>query len=879
MNDFVTRHIGTNTKDQKHMLAALGIASTKTLIAQAIPTAILSAHQPQLPTALEEPQALARLQTIANRNQVSRSMIGMGYYDTHTPTAIRRNLLENPGWYTAYTPYQAEISQGRLEILLLFQHLICELTAMEIANASLLDEATACAEAMSLMLRLRKDRSRKRFYIGADCHPQNLAVVRTRAAALNIEITVGASTAYPQTDDYFGALLHYPESSGALTDPRAAIAAFHASGALVAIATDLLALTLLIPPGEINADIALGSTQRYGMPMGYGGPHAAFFATRRAYQRQIPGRIIGISRDTRGKHAYRMALQTREQHIRRDKATSNICTAQALPAMVATLYAIHHGATGLKRIATKVHQQAIRLANALQQAGYPLAHQHYFDTLCVITNDRSAIIRQRAQDAGVDLRPYAADRLGIACDETTTEADLAAVLQAFAPQAKLPHPMSHGTTAIPAPLRRNSSYLTHPQFSRYHSETAIMRWLRERQTKDIALDRAMIPLGSCTMKLNAASEMTPILWPQFCNLHPFAPRERTHGYQQLITELQTWLKAITGFAAFSLQPNAGAQGEYAGLLAIRRYHTARHQAARNICLIPASAHGTNPASAIMAGMQVITIPCDPQGNIDRAILRTQAKKYADTLAALMITYPSTHGIFETAIHEICSIVHQYGGQVYMDGANFNAMVGLIRPAEIGADVMHLNLHKTFCIPHGGGGPGMGPIGVQPHLADYLPDTPTAEAVSAVSAAPYGSAMILPITWMYIAMMGAPGLKAATIAAILHANYLAMRLQPHYPVLFHGEHGRVAHECIIDLRPFKNYGVTVEDVAKRLIDYGFHAPTVAFPVADTMMIEPTESEPLEEMERFIAAMIAIREEIRELEEGQADSKNNLLKNAP
>ncbi|MEK0083595.1 aminomethyl-transferring glycine dehydrogenase [Benzoatithermus flavus] len=887
---FVSRHIGPREDEIGAMLAAIGVGSLDELIERTVPAAIRSTRPLDLPPARTEAEALAALRAIASRNRVCTSLIGMGYYGTHTPAVILRNVLENPGWYTAYTPYQAEVSQGRLEALLNYQQMVADLTGMELANASLLDEATAAAEAMTMAHRITKSKA-SAFFVDERCHPQTIAVVRTRAHYLGIPIQVGDPLADLDGKTVFGALFQYPASDGAIRDLRPAIEAVRQANGIVAVAADLLALTLLTPPGELGADIVLGSAQRFGVPMGYGGPHAAFFATRDAYKRSMPGRIIGVSVDSRGKPALRMALQTREQHIRREKATSNICTAQVLLAVIAGFYAVYHGPEGLTRIARRVHGLTCLLASGLKALGVEVETEAFFDTLTVRVPERAHELLIVARDAGINLRHVDADRLGISLDETTDHEVVRRVLAVFDVEhaKRLDLASLDDTTTIPEVFRRGSPFLTHPVFHRYRSETEMLRYLRKLQGKDIALDRAMIPLGSCTMKLNATAEMIPITWPEFAHLHPFAPPEQAAGYQALFHDLEAWLKEITGFDAVSLQPNAGSQGEYAGLLAIRAWHDSRGDRARDVCLIPSSAHGTNPASAVMAGMRVVVVGCDANGNIDLADLEAKAEQHKERLAALMVTYPSTHGVFEEGIKDICAIVHGRGGQVYMDGANLNALVGLARPAEIGADVCHMNLHKTFCIPHGGGGPGMGPIGVKAHLAPFLPNHPVVtgvnpydreHSVGAVSAAPWGSAAILPISWTYIAMMGGPGLTRATQVAILNANYVARRLAPHYPVVYTGRNGMVAHECIIDIRGIKEAtGITAEDIAKRLVDYGFHAPTMSWPVPETMMIEPTESESLAELDRFCEAMIAIREEIRAIEQGRADRVDNVLKHAP
>ena len=891
--DFIRRHIGPTEQQVTHMLATLGLDSLEQIVERAVPDSIVSRSPLTLTEAVSERAILNHLGAMRERNLVNISMIGMGYYGTLMPEVIKRNVLENPGWYTAYTPYQAEISQGRLEALLNYQQMVIDLTGMELANASMLDEATAAAEAMAMAHRLSKSRS-LRFLVDTDCHPQTIAVLQTRARYFDFEIVLGDAHALLHEGEYFGALLQYPGSSGALRDHSAFISTAHERGMLVSMASDLLSLVLLKPPGEMNADIVVGSAQRFGVPMGYGGPHAAFFATRERFVRAMPGRIIGVSRDRDGRIALRMALQTREQHIRREKATSNICTAQVLLAVIAGFYAVYHGPKGLHLIAGRVHRLLQILVSGLKRLGYPLAHAAFFDTVTLHVPNRARHYAARAREAGINLRVVDADHLGIAFDETINRQAVRALWRVFARDDadELDFKALDATVeeCIPLDLRRASAILSHAVFERYHSETEMMRYMRRLARRDIALDRAMIPLGSCTMKLNAAVEMQALSYPEFADLHPFVPLDQAQGYQRLFEELTAMLVDLTGFAAFSLQPNAGSQGEYAGLLVIRKYHEVRGEGARDVCLIPASAHGTNPASAAMAGLRVVVVECDESGNVDIADLRSKAAQHAPQLACLMITYPSTHGVFEASIIELCDIVHEHGGQVYMDGANFNALVGICRPAEIGADVMHINLHKTFAIPHGGGGPGMGPIGVKPHLAPYLPDHPVvggvnpdagpAGTVGAVSAAPWGSASILSISWAYIAMMGASGLRRATMVAILAANYVATRLKDHYPVLYTGRNGMVAHECIIDLRAIKaSTGITVDDLAKRLADYGFHAPTMSFPVADTLMIEPTESENLRELDRFCEAMIKIRAEIAAVATGHADKDNNPLKNAP
>jgi glycine dehydrogenase len=879
---FARRHIGPDEAEIAHMLSAVGADSLGALIEQTVPAAIRMDGPLAVAPALTETQALAALKAMADANTVARPMIGMGYHGTHTPTVVLRNVLENPGWYTAYTPYQAEISQGRLEALLTFQQMVMDLTGFDLANASLLDEATAAAEAMAMAHRLAASRANG-FFVDADTHPQTVAVLRTRAASHGIEVIVG-DPAGMDASAVFGALLSYPASSGAIRDIRPAVAKLHAAGALAVVATDLLALTLLTPPAELGADVAIGSAQRFGVPMGFGGPHAAFFATRDAYKRSCPGRIIGVSHDSAGRPALRMALQTREQHIRRDKATSNICTAQALLAVMAAMYAVWHGPEGLARIARRAARLAAIAAEGLRRGGVEVATAAFFDTFTVRVPGRAAEIADRAKAAGLLLRRVDADTLGVSCDETTTREDVAALWSAFGVAADVADLDAAVDGAPPRDFARRTGYLTHPVFHQHRSETEMLRFLRRLQSKDIALDRSMIPLGSCTMKLNATSEMIPITWPGFADIHPFAPAAHTAGYRKLFASLENQLCAITGFAAVSLQPNAGSQGEYAGLLAIRGYHESRGDHDRKVCLIPSSAHGTNPASAAMAGMEVVVVKCTARGDIDVADLTARADQHADRLAALMVTYPSTHGVFEAAIKDICRIVHERGGQVYMDGANLNALVGLARPADIGADVCHMNLHKTFCIPHGGGGPGVGPIGVAAHLAPFLPSHPMVDPAQgwggAVSAAPWGSALILPISWAYIAMMGPDGLKRATEVAILNANYVAERLKAHFPVVYAGAGGRVAHEVILDMRQIRaETGIGVEDVAKRLMDYGFHAPTMSWPVPETLMVEPTESESLAELDRFCDAMIAIRREIADVASGAADSADNPLKHAP
>ncbi|MFC5525747.1 aminomethyl-transferring glycine dehydrogenase [Rhodanobacter ginsengisoli] len=875
---FIERHIGPNDAEIAQMLRVIGHDSLDAMTDAIVPSSIKSPAPLALPQAITEVEALARIRTIADKNQVFRTFIGQGYYGTHTPNVILRNILENPAWYTAYTPYQAEISQGRMEALINFQTLCADLTGMEIANASLLDEATAAAEAMTLAKRSCKSRSNV-FFVSSGVHPQTLEVVRTRAEALGIELHIGAD-AEAATLDSFGVLLQYPDTFGQIHDYRALADAAHARGALVAVATDLLALTLIAAPGEWGADIVVGNTQRFGVPFGNGGPHAAFMACRDAYKRSMPGRLIGVSLDAEGKTAYRLTLQTREQHIRREKATSNICTAQVLLAVMASMYAVYHGPDGLTRIARRTHRLAAILAGALNKAGVTVAGD-FFDTLHVSGVDADAI-HAKAQSRRINLRQIHGTCVGISLDETTTREDVIALAALFNVQIDDIDALDAATAdALPAALLRRSEFLTHPVFNTYHSEHELLRYMRALADKDLAMDRTMIPLGSCTMKLNATAEMIPVTWPEFGNIHPLAPTTQTAGYRELIDSLEAMLVECTGYDAVSLQPNSGAQGEYAGLLAIRAYHRSRGEAHRNICLIPESAHGTNPASAQLCGMQVVVTKCDANGNVDVEDIRRAAEQYSERLAALMITYPSTHGVFEEDVVAICEIVHAHGGQVYTDGANMNALVGVAKPGKWGSDVSHLNLHKTFCIPHGGGGPGVGPCAVKSHLAPFLPKTLGGEGeVGMVSAASYGSASILPISWMYITLMGQQGLRKASQVALLNANYISRRLAPHYATLYTGRNGLVAHECILDLRPLKDAtGIGAEDVAKRLIDFGFHAPTLSFPVAGTLMVEPTESESLHELDRFIDAMIQIREEIRAIEEGKLDREDNPLKHAP
>ncbi len=883
LSRFVARHIGPNDEEVSAMLAEVGFENLDDLINATVPKDIRLTNPLELPAGKSEQEALAELRQLAQQNKVVRNFIGAGYSDCVVPPVIQRNILENPGWYTAYTPYQAELAQGRLEALLNFQTMVTDLTALDIANASLLDEATAAAEAMALCHAVVG--GRRTFFVSQSCHPQTIAVVQTRAKPLGIEVVVGNHVSFAFSDQVFGVLLQYPATDGAVFDYEPFIKSAHDAGALAIVAADILALTLIRPPGEMGADVAVGSTQRFGVPLGGGGPHAAYFATRDQHKRHMPGRLVGVSHDAAGRPAYRLALQTREQHIRRDKATSNICTAQVLLAVMASMYAVYHGPEGLRQIARRVHDRTCHLADALEKLGYSLAHDEFFDTVHVeLGKRRSAEFLSRAVQHHCNLRELGPHAVGISLDEATTPGDLETLLEVFS-ENRVVLPGAEAVCRESKIENRSSDFLTHPVFNIHHSETEMLRYLRRLESRDLSLCHSMIPLGSCTMKLNATAEMFPISWPEFARIHPFAPNDQTEGYRSMCQQLEGWLAEITGFAAVSLQPNAGSQGEYAGLLAIRGYHEARQESHRNVCLIPTSAHGTNPASAVMAGFRVVPVRCLEDGDIDLADLRTKADAHSKDLAALMVTYPSTHGVFETTIREICQIVHEHGGQVYMDGANMNAQVGLCRPGDIGADVCHLNLHKTFCIPHGGGGPGVGPIGVAQHLIEFLPGIPTinqqpgTNSAGPVSAAPYGSASILTISWMYIRMMGAAGLTKATEVAILNANYIAKRLDPHFPVLFKGKHGLVAHECILDLRPCKSAGVEVEDVAKRLMDYGFHAPTVSWPVPGTVMIEPTESESKHELDRFCEAMIAIRGEIDAIGKEGADRKNNLLKNAP
>jgi glycine dehydrogenase len=895
---FVRRHLGPSEGEVRQMLETIGAGSLAQLVRETIPESILRETPLDLAGLpgrdLGEQELLGALRGIAGKNKVFRSFLGMGYHGCITPGVIQRNILENPGWYTQYTPYQSEISQGRLEALLNFQTMVADLTGLPVANASLLDEGTAAAEAMHLCHAIGNGK-RDVFFVAEDCHPQTIEVVKTRAGAIGVDVRVGDPAAIDfAAGDLFGILLQYPATDGRVVDYAPLAEQAHAAGALVVVAADLLALTLLRAPGEFGADIAVGSAQRFGVPMGYGGPHAAFLATREEYKRQIPGRLIGVSRDRRGKTALRMAMQTREQHIRREKATSNICTAQVLLAVMAGMYAVYHGPEGLKAIARRVHALAAALAEGLRHLGCAVGREPFFDTLRVGTGERSADeILAAAESRGINLRKLGERTVGIALDEAATAADVEDLLAVFgdvdgdhrAAGLSAERLAAGADLAFPEPHARPSDFLAHPVFNAFHTEHEMLRYIKRLESRDLSLATSMIPLGSCTMKLNATAEMVPVTWPEIGAIHPFAPVSQTQGYQELFRSLESWLNEITGFAACSLQPNAGSQGEYTGLMVIRAYHHSRGDQHRDVCLIPVSAHGTNPASAVMAGLKVVVVACDQGGNVDLGDLRAKAEANHDRLAALMVTYPSTHGVFEPGIRDICGIVHDHGGQVYLDGANMNAQVGLCRPGDYGADVCHLNLHKTFCIPHGGGGPGMGPICVAGHLAPFLPGHPVVptggeEAIGPVSAAPWGSASILPISWVYIALMGGRGLTLATETAILNANYMAARLREHYPVLYAGSHGRVAHEFILDLRPFKTTaGIEAEDVAKRLMDFSFHAPTMSFPVAGTLMIEPTESESKPELDRFCDAMIRIREEIRALEQGKMDRQNNPLKNAP
>jgi glycine dehydrogenase len=884
-SEFHARHIGPNEADLALMLKVVGAATLDDLIGKIVPKQILKQGLLALNEPRTEQDVLADLKRIAAKNKVFKSFIGQGYYGNYTPGVILRNILENPAWYTAYTPYQPEISQGRLEALLNFQTMVCDLTGMEISNSSLLDEATAAAEAMTLAKRSAKSKSNT-IIVAGDCHPQTIALIKTRAEPLGLEVKVGFAPKLMEENDYFGVVVQYPSTSGQIHDMAPYASAAHAKGALFIACADLLALTLLKPPGEWGADIVVGTSQRFGVPFGFGGPHAAYLACKDAFKRSMPGRLVGVSVDAQGNRALRLAMQTREQHIRREKATSNICTAQVLLAVMASMYAVYHGPRGLTKIARRTHTLTATFAAGLAQLGFEVIPAHVFDTITVRVGERHKQILDAALALEINLRDFAGQPVvGVSFDETHGAGDVEQLLSIFASVAGKPAPKFadiKATSMIPETLQRTSAFLTHPVFNMHHSETEMLRYIRSLSDKDLALDRTMIPLGSCTMKLNATTEMIPVTWPGFNRVHPFAPLDQTLGYQELTSTLEAQLCEITGYDAVSLQPNSGAQGEYAGLLAIRAYHRSRGEAHRDVCLIPSSAHGTNPASAQMVGMEVVVTACDEHGNVDVADLTAKAEQYKDRLAALMVTYPSTHGVFEDAIKEICVIIHDRGGQVYMDGANLNALVGVAQPGKFGSDVSHLNLHKTFCIPHGGGGPGVGPIGVGKHLAPFLPGHPMAtdNTVGPVSAAPFGSASILPISWAYMAMMGASGLRRATEVAILNANYVAKRLAPHYPVLYSGNEGLVAHECILDIRPLKEItGISNEDIAKRLIDFGFHAPTMSFPVAGTLMIEPTESESKQELDRFCDAMIQIRHEIRAVEEGRIDREDNPLRNAP
>ena len=899
-SEFMARHIGVDAADEAVMLKALGAGSRRELIESIVPRAIARSRTMNIPAPVTEVAALAELKTIAAKNKVFKSYIGQGYYGTHTPGVILRNILENPAWYTAYTPYQAEISQGRMEALVNFQTMIVDLTALPMANASLLDEASAAAEAMTMAMRLTKSRSTT-FLVDSEVFPQTLAVIQTRAEPLGITVKV-CSGDEALAQESFAALLQYPGVSGVVRDERNWVASYKAKGGIVIMAADLLSLTLLTPPGELGADIAVGTTQRFGTPMGNGGPHAAYLACRDDFKRAMPGRLVGVSIDVHGNPAYRLALQTREQHIRREKATSNICTAQVLPAVVASMYAVYHGPAGLKRIAQRVAAFTAILARGLQDMGFRISNTTAFDTLTIHTAGATDLIASRALAGGVNLRRVSKSSLSVALDETTTRADIEQLWGFFSLMRPKPTDAAASATTsagrtlvfsqfekdtetlIPSALQRSSQFLAHPVFNSYHSETGMLRYIRRLSDFDLALDRSMIPLGSCTMKLNATSEMIPITWPEFAAIHPFCPADQRAGYAELDVQLRAWLCQVTGYAGLSLQPNAGSQGEYTGMLVIRAYHAARGQSQRNICLIPSSAHGTNPASATMAGFQVVVTACDSEGNVDMADLQAKCEQYSANLGAVMITYPSTHGVFETSVKELCALVHSHGARVYVDGANMNALVGLAAPGEFGGDVSHLNLHKTFSIPHGGGGPGVGPVCVVADLVPYLPGSGTAHSVGAISAAPLGNACVLPISWMYCRMMGADGLKAASEVAILSANYISARLKDCYPTLYTSDDGRVAHECILDLRPLKEssgglHGITAEDVTKRLMDYGFHAPTLSFPVPGTLMVEPTESETLEELDRFINAMIAIRQEIAKVEQGVWPQGNNPLSHAP
>ncbi|ULH29077.1 aminomethyl-transferring glycine dehydrogenase [Leptospira weilii] len=885
LDTFPRRHIGPDSQQISGMLKKLGLSSLEELVDKAVPAGIRLEKELDLPKASTEHKILQDLKNIASQNQVFRSYIGAGYNACIIPSVIQRNILENPGWYTAYTPYQAEISQGRLEALLNFQTMIVDLTGLEISNASLLDEGTAAAEAMFLAYSVRKNETAKKFFVSELCHPQTIDVVVTRANPLGIEVEIGNHEILELNEDFFGVLLQYPATDGRIIDYTSFIQRAHNVGAVSAVAADLLALTLLKSPGEMGADIALGSSQRFGLPLGFGGPHAGYFATKDEFKRSMPGRLIGVSKDSQGNPGLRLSLQTREQHIRRDKATSNICTAQVLLAVISSMYAVYHGPEGLKNIATRIHKFTSILADALKSSGFTISNDSFFDTITIQAGAKAKDILNRARSERINLREYKDGRIGIALDETVDSEDIKDLFRIFQVKQSDIEKLFSDSGNISDSFKRGSSYLTHPVFQSFHTETKMLRYIRKLESRDLSLTTSMIPLGSCTMKLNATTEMYPVTWPEFGAIHPFAPSDQTKGYKIIFERLEKWLCEITGFAGVSLQPNAGSQGEYAGLLAIRKYHESRKETHRNVCLIPISAHGTNPASAAMAGFKVVVVSCDQNGNVDLEDLKIKADEHKNDLAALMITYPSTHGVFEESVKEICQIVHSRGGQVYMDGANMNAQVGLTSPGEIGADVCHLNLHKTFCIPHGGGGPGVGPIGVAKHLVPFLPghvlvDNTTGNEHGAVSAAPWGSASILLISWIYIALMGSEGLTNATRISILNANYIAKRLEKAYPILYKGKNGFVAHECILDVRPFKKTaGIEVEDVAKRLIDYGFHAPTMSFPVPGTLMIEPTESESLEELDRFCEAMLLIHQEILDVQNGALDKTDNPLKNSP
>ena len=889
-SDFIQRHIGPTVKQQQEMAQVLGYDNLDALIDDTVPAAIRRQAPMNLPNAQTEQAVIEKLRSLAQQNIVNKSYIGTGYHDTFTPAVIQRNVLENPGWYTAYTPYQPEISQGRLEALLSFQQMVMDLTGMELANASMLDEGTAAAEAMTLLQRVNKKNRSNVFIVAEDCHPQTIAVVKTRAEVLDIEVMVGKPDELLGSTEAFGLLLQYPGTHGDLVDIAPLIDKAHAAKTLVTVAADIMALLMVKSPGQLGADVVVGNTQRFGVPMGFGGPHAAFFATRESYKRSTPGRIIGVSIDRRGNQALRMAMQTREQHIRREKATSNICTAQALLAIMATFYAMYHGPQGLRRIAERIHRLTAIFVAGMKELNFSAESGQFFDTVSFAVGDEQQAIIDRALAAGINLR-LTQGRLGVSLDETTSANDVETLWRIFSGQDNIPSVEaldtgSEDSSGIPEELRREMDYLQHPLFNDYHSETEMLRYMRYLEDKDIALNRAMIPLGSCTMKLNATTEMLPVTWPEFASLHPFAPADQTKGYQAMLKELEHMLLEATGYDAISMQPNSGAQGEYAGLLAIMRYHQSRGDHQRKVCLIPSSAHGTNPASAALAGMKVVIVECDEQGNIDMDDLKAKAERHTEDLASIMVTYPSTHGVFEESIIELCEVIHRHGGQVYVDGANLNALVGIAAPGKFGADVSHLNLHKTFCIPHGGGGPGMGPIGVGSHLQPFLPSHPVSpvpgldESNDVVSAAPFGSASILPISWAYIALMGREGLAEATKVAVLSANYIAHRLKDHYPILYTGRTGNVAHECIVDIRPIKeSSGISEEDIAKRLIDYGFHAPTMSFPVAGTLMVEPTESESLFELDRFCDALIAIKQEIEAVQAGALNEADNPLINAP